>query len=176
MKFSWKSRKQRSLFLWLFFCLLVLAFLWQMLVLEVRWSVVFWNCFSKTTVESNTKKILSQVNTSLFSTVKQKCPFFHRVSSLMFSTFQEHSPYKSNPAELCAVVKYPYKWCFLELLTTPSQRVKIGESLPYVTFPWCFLIKTECTRKLSNFNSQWTKTLHQNNLKNIAFFFTFFKG
>ena len=37
-------------------------------------------------------------------------------------------------------------------------------------------IKTESTRKFSNFNFQWTKTLYQNNLKNIAFFFTFFKG
>ena len=27
-----------------------------------------------------------------------------------------------------------------------------------------------------NFNFQWTKTLYHNNLKNIAFFFTFFKG
>ena len=34
--------------------------------------------------------------------------------------------------------------------------------------------KTESFRKLSNFNYQWTKTLYQNNLKNIAFFFTFF--
>ena len=34
----------------------------------------------------------------------------------------------------------------------------------------------ESTRKLNNFNFQWTKTLYQNNLKNIAFFFTFFKG
>ena len=33
----------------------------------------------------------------------------------------------------------------------------------------CF--KTESTRKLSNFNFQWTKGLYQNNLKNIAFFF-----
>ena len=32
-------------------------------------------------------------------------------------------------------------------------------------------IKTESIRKLSNFNFQWTKTLYQNNLKNIAFFF-----
>ena len=37
-------------------------------------------------------------------------------------------------------------------------------------------IKTESIRKLSNFNCQWTKTLYQNNLNNIAFFFTFFKG
>ena len=35
-------------------------------------------------------------------------------------------------------------------------------------------IKTESTRKLSNFNPQWTKTLYQNNLKNIAFFFLHF--
>ena len=31
-------------------------------------------------------------------------------------------------------------------------------------------LKTASTRKLSNFSSQWTKTLYQNNLKNIAFF------
>ena len=37
-------------------------------------------------------------------------------------------------------------------------------------------IKREFTRKLSNFNPQWTKTLYQNNLKNIAFFFTFFQA
>ena len=36
--------------------------------------------------------------------------------------------------------------------------------------------KTESIKKLSNFNFQWTKTLYQNNLNNIAFFFTFFKG
>ena len=36
-------------------------------------------------------------------------------------------------------------------------------------------VKRESTRKLSNFNFQWTKPLYQNNLKNIAFFFTFFK-
>ena len=35
-------------------------------------------------------------------------------------------------------------------------------------------IKTESTRKLSNFNPQWTKTLYRNNLKNIAFFFLHF--
>ena len=37
-------------------------------------------------------------------------------------------------------------------------------------------VETESTRTLSNFNFQWTKTLYQNNLKHIAFFFTFFKG
>ena len=36
--------------------------------------------------------------------------------------------------------------------------------------------KTDATRKLSNFNSQWTKTLFQNNLKNTAFFFYIFQG
>ena len=37
-------------------------------------------------------------------------------------------------------------------------------------------IKTECIRKLSNFNFQGTKTLYQNNLNNIALFFTFLKA
>ena len=37
-------------------------------------------------------------------------------------------------------------------------------------------IKTKSTRKLSNFNFPWTKTLYQNNLKNIAVLFTFLKG
>ena len=35
------------------------------------------------------------------------------------------------------------------------------------------MIKAEFTRKLSNFNFQWTKTLYQNNLYKIAFFLTF---
>ena len=34
-------------------------------------------------------------------------------------------------------------------------------------------VKTEYTRKLSNFNFQWTKTLYQNDLKNIAYFLLF---
>ena len=37
-------------------------------------------------------------------------------------------------------------------------------------------VKKESIRKLSNFNFQWTKTLYQSNLNNIAFFFTFFKS
>ena len=37
-------------------------------------------------------------------------------------------------------------------------------------------IRTESIRNFSNFNFQWTKTLYQNNLNNIAFFFTLFKG
>ena len=36
-------------------------------------------------------------------------------------------------------------------------------------------IKREFPRKLSNFNPQWTKTLYQSNLKNIAFFLTLFR-
>ena len=36
--------------------------------------------------------------------------------------------------------------------------------------------KTESIRKLSKFNFQWTKILYQNNLKHIAFFFTFFES
>ena len=43
-------------------------------------------------------------------------------------------------------------------------------------FLGCINIKTESVRKLSNFNFQWTKTLYQNYLKRIAFFFSFFKG
>ena len=34
---------------------------------------------------------------------------------------------------------------------------------------------TESTTKFSNFNSQWTKTLYQNNLKNSAFFLIFLR-
>ena len=41
---------------------------------------------------------------------------------------------------------------------------------------YSFDLKTESTRKLNNFDFQWTKTLYQNNLKHIAFFFTFSKG
>ena len=37
-------------------------------------------------------------------------------------------------------------------------------------------IKTESTRKSSNFDFQWTKILYQKNFKHIAFFLTFFKG
>ena len=37
-------------------------------------------------------------------------------------------------------------------------------------------MKTEAIRKLSNFNFQWTKTLYQYNLNNIALFFRLFTG
>ena len=36
------------------------------------------------------------------------------------------------------------------------------------------VFKTESIRKMSNFNFYWTKTLDQNNLKHIAFFFYIF--
>ena len=35
-------------------------------------------------------------------------------------------------------------------------------------------VKTESTRKLSNFNYQWIKTLYQNNFNHIAFLFLHF--
>ena len=41
---------------------------------------------------------------------------------------------------------------------------------------YSFDLKTESTRKLNNFDFQWTKTLCQNNLKHIAFFFYIFQG
>ena len=43
-------------------------------------------------------------------------------------------------------------------------------------FDGALMIKMESIRKLSNFNFQWAKTLQQNNLKNIAFFFYIFHG
>ena len=48
------------------------------------------------------------------------------------------------------------------------------------TFIWLLsIIKTESTRKLSNFKFEWTNTLYQNNFKNLkayCIFFTFFRG
>ena len=35
------------------------------------------------------------------------------------------------------------------------------------------VFKTESTKKLSNFNFQWTKTLYQNNLKHCILFYIF---
>ena len=53
----------------------------------------------------------------------------------------------------------------------PGKEVVIRKDKPFKN-----AVETESTRTLSNFNFQWTKTLCQNNLKHIAFFFTFFKG
>ena len=50
------------------------------------------------------------------------------------------------------------------MLLTPPPKMVSGE------------FKMESTRKLSNFDIQWTNTLYQNNLKHIAFFFTFVKN
>ena len=47
--------------------------------------------------------------------------------------------------------------------------------IPRLLFVFTWQLKTKSTRKLSNLNFRWTKTLYQKNLKNIAFFFTFFK-
>ena len=52
----------------------------------------------------------------------------------------------------------------LELITILPSK--------YHLFNFTANLETESTRKLSNFNSQWTKTLYQN----IAFFLTFFKA
>ena len=49
-------------------------------------------------------------------------------------------------------------------------------SFSRVRIPHVLMIKTESIKKLSNFYFQWTKTLYQNNLNHIAFFFTFLKG
>ena len=48
--------------------------------------------------------------------------------------------------------------------------------IPHLLFVFTQQFKMESTGKLSNLNFQWTKTLYQNSLKNIAFFFTFFKA
>ena len=51
-----------------------------------------------------------------------------------------------------------------------------SSSHPFFFLLFAIVLKTESTRKLSNFNFQSTKTLYQNNSINIKFFFTFFKG
>ena len=55
-----------------------------------------------------------------------------------------------------------------------TEPVKGCQQTSYIIFITC--IKTESIRKLTNFNFQWIKTLYQNNLKNIEFFFTFLTG
>ena len=68
------------------------------------------------------------------------------------------------------------RWCRTSLLlalrmlfcSVPSVFICTGQNKKE--------FKTESIRKLSNFNFQWTKILYQNDLKKIAFFFTFFKG
>ena len=58
------------------------------------------------------------------------------------------------------------KQCILSFLLTIKQNPKLTLKD----------LKTESIRKLSNFNSQWTKPLYQNILSHIIFFFTLLKG
>ena len=58
------------------------------------------------------------------------------------------------------------KQCILSFLLTIKQNSKLTLKD----------LKTESIRKLSNFNSQWTKPLCQNILSHIIFFFTLLKG
>ena len=58
------------------------------------------------------------------------------------------------------------KQCILSFLLTIKQNSKLTLKDR----------KTESIRKLSNFNSQWTKPLYQNILSHIIFFFTLLKG
>ena len=59
------------------------------------------------------------------------------------------------------------------VIAVVRSTTSFGEN---VVMARCLKFKAKSTRKLSNFNFQWTKTLYQNNLKNIAFFFAFLKG
>ena len=81
--------------------------------------------------------------------------------------------------------------CFFFLTVTGSWSTCNAYRQPLLTcwsvVQYCFLIsfclynglfysfdpKTESTRKLNKFDFQWTKTLYQNNLKHIAFFYIF---
>ena len=76
--------------------------------------------------------------------------------------------YLQAPITLTAVFGGGYRDSVIEIISFLGQNSYI--CLKYSTF------KTESIRKLSNFNFQWTKTLYQNNLDNIAFFLTVFKG
>ena len=60
-------------------------------------------------------------------------------------------------------------WSLVSFGLKSSITPKDGDGMSRV-------IETESIRKLSNFTFQWTKTLYQNSLSNIAFFFTFFNG
>ena len=86
-----------------------------------------------------------------------------------------------NPWDGCAVGKKSMcKICnpictklWIELI---GQAIGRGlQQIDLIQSVWGF-VKMESTRKSSNFNFQWIKTLYQNNLKHIAFFFTFFQG
>ena len=57
-----------------------------------------------------------------------------------------------------------------------SQSIQKENKRTFRTRIKCDVESLKSTRKLSNFYFQWGKTLYQNNLTNIAFFFTFFEG
>ena len=70
------------------------------------------------------------------------------------------------------------RWISLQVkseLNTSTAGNLLDLTCHYFIFVIINNVKMESIRKLSNFNFQWTKTLHQNNLNHIAFFFTFFK-
>ena len=56
------------------------------------------------------------------------------------------------------------------LTWTQPQKARIFRNTRNDPKLW-IIVKTEVIRKSRNFNFQWTKTLYQNNLNNIAFFF-----
>ena len=76
------------------------------------------------------------------------------------------------------------KSCHSKVLAARNRRMwektcgaQGTDSRVYIRYKDTQNIKTESIRKLSNyFNFQWTKTLYQSNLNNIAFFFTFFRA
>ena len=73
---------------------------------------------------------------------------------------------------LCLTVAVSYECNIFKDVTNRSDiKAAIMKMLVYSSS-----VKTESTRKLINVNFQLTNTLYQNNLRNIAFFFTFFKG
>ena len=67
----------------------------------------------------------------------------------------------------CKIFKFSFSFIFLAYIwdMTYHKLCKVDK-----------VLKVESSRKLSNFTFQWTKTLYQNNLKNITFSFTIFKG
>ena len=59
----------------------------------------------------------------------------------------------------------------------PGKKIESQVTTNTCTRLYCYKsqrLKTESISKLSNINFQWTKTLYQNNLNNIAFFFLHF--
>ena len=77
-----------------------------------------------------------------------------------------------NPTDDCnPETKFPWKGSGIQSMKSEIHGVesRIQTVLDSPELRWNQEIE-------SNFNFQWTKTLYQNNLNDIAFFFTFFKG